>query len=859
MSYESVDPKRLQYLLATGTEPGEIAEFLKSCKKQLIAAGTALHRVSDKREAQISLLASLNGKSARVLAAWMRKRLKVEESIPPETLVAQYHALESAGSKNDRSLAHAYARLGLYYLFKESPPAVWITFLKQPIDSEKDTGQPSDTSTVQANSGKTSAIAAPEQNTSVVPDDQDIQAIAAACDGRLGAQSNLNIWAATCAAIVTLLRRPDADAAEVLKTVPDEAVRNRIAGLLGELRKNWQRRSLDGRGLLVRDPRPVVQLGEIEVEGAQVLGRCSKETVSGTAAFVEPYALLIGSELWSLDRNTARELFPERGQIIGFPGPAYPMVGELATWVVETFESEQPIKLRIRSRGVSAFTVIDIPVPSTEPDAIREALKSGWPSPVTGLLFRLSDGLLIKAPGEGRDYLRYNYDTPLLAWHSATGWRVSGQVVVLGPLPPHDTQLDCSDLGTVLKNVLEDASEVESWPQLSRGHVRIIVEYIRTQGGLSEKRLKRLEAELDAFVDKKEGLENVVSLVLKSDKVKAEVDAAKQKVVEDFEASRSELLEARGRLEEHIKQLNTACTRLEEQKKQIASEVGSSVRKAFDKAKAHGLEAVSEFAVFEALFEARERGPEVKPTTSSETTSVSVTLETIPREPGDLPAILKANGINVADSHSIARLVLRALPTGIPVALTGNGASYVVTRIAQTVSQRSCAVIDVGVGLYHSKQFTGVLESIPSDADVVVIRGANCSDFTVYGTSIEAVILDRLSGSRPDARTLLFAFAEGPSSLPIPAFLLETCLLIDITWLNEGRRADDVLFAELAEGLECARRSGAGRLKLDRMKAILAACQEGEGIGTAAATILFRNLEEGTLKETKRVLDGAAD
>lgn len=852
MSYLDVDRHRLRYLLSIGSKDGEISEFFKSCKSQLINSGAALHKLSDKKEARIDFLCRLSGKAADVYAKWIRSRLTIEQSILPEALIAQFKALERTDVKPDVEILHAHARLGLFYLYRDTPSPVWLTFLRSKIGDareEDDEDNELESHEIATERAAPSAIVAalPIDQRHDVPNSRAISKIVEALETghwQVDADPNGNSdWIYLSVAIARLWRDPDMVSAKALKAPLDAPVQNEISEQLVELRNSWLSRIRGPEGLALKDPQPVSILGDIDGDRVQVLGRCVSETATATAAFVEPYGLLVGDEVFDLDRDSARELFPATGQIIGFPGSSYPAVGEFGTFITERYQSGQPIKFRVRTRGSTAYTVIKLPASSSDPDAVRESLKA-LPGPLLNdALFKLSDGILLKTNTDERDLRHYNFDTPLLAWRKLSGWRVGDREIVLAPLPPADTRLDCSDLATVLKNIIDDQKAIEDWPKLTRANVRALIEYVRDQESLlSERRLRRLERELDTFVQSREGLEAVVNSVLQSDQVRSEFESAKQNVVREYEASRADLLKGRQGLENDLKQLKAAKLRLQDDTKKMASEVATAVSKAFEKAQSNGLESLANVALFQALIGGKPAlAPE--PMIASRSTDSRISVEHFGPRAEAAEDILRHIGIRTAEARSIAALLREAAAVGLSIGLQGTAASYIGKRLAAGFTKSHCAIVDVYIGKINRLDIVTALSELGPEVDLVLFRAANYSDFSAYGVDIESELLDKLSGDiSAKSRTFMFSFENGPAALPVPRILRQACLILDLDWLSRGPQEVSVDGALIEERMEASKQIGVGKLKIEAIRKLTRSLESKEGIGEFWMNVVHNNL-----------------
>lgn len=859
MSYQAVDAIRLRYLIGMGTEPGEVSEFFKSCKPKLLAAGATLHRLSDRKDARIEFLARASGKAADVFALWMRKRLSIAPEMLPAALVAQFRALEESGVTEDPKTAHSHARLGLYYLYKESPPEEWIEFLKSPtsakpgaIRRKADPAKGAENNVTNPNgvddggNGGKEVGRRPVGAAGAMPTENDVSQIAALMAGDVTDSadtiSSSNPWLLAVGAVARLRQNPELEPMKLLEGLSEEETRTRIAKSLEFVRARLRATEPVAHGLEIRHPRLMPILAEVDAHHAHVVGRCTNETPNGTAAFVEPLAVADGDEILELDRRAALSLFPETGKLIGFPGPAYPTVGEIGLFSVERYQSNQPIKLRIRDRTATIYKVVNLGVRSSEPDAVREAVKSFANPSQSACIFRLSDGLLVRPQGDEHDLRQYNFETPLRAWRSLRAWRIAGYDLVVGPLPPADTLLDCSDLSTVLKSLLDDSKAIEGWPRLSPTNVRALMDYAREhRTGVSQQRLERLGRELEAFVSERDGLSSIVATVLGSEAVRKEIDEAKARVVKDYENSRTDLLKAKRNLEEDLTNLKAARARMKEESKRLSSDMAAAVRKAFHKAQESGVETLAQAAVFSAFvgFQNTDSAVTANSRSTRQFTAVAVAVA---RASGSAPSEeLHLSGIRTAEARSIAFVTSRALELGLSVGFKGVGAGYIANRLGAALSRSQVGIIDVGIGLYSRVEFDEALVNLPEEADLILIRGANSSDFSVYGGTIEAEVISRLRGDGNTARSLIFAFESGPSALPLPRVLEDGCLIIDLGWLDLPGAQVGLTTEALRDALQTAARTGIVRLKCNALAKLLVECDAGASIGNFWIEILARN------------------
>jgi len=834
VSYRGTNAKRLELLFGSGMEPRELSDMLRATKTKLLAAGAKLHKVSSKFDDRVRFLARIDGKPADVVADWIRKNIEADESLAPEALVAQFEVLERSGGKLKREQASVFARTGLRYLFSDTPPEAWITFLATPI-------------------GKARADADLRKGGAAQPDEQtegsrdaidaetveDLAEVLETTATRSPEASRPRTAAGVALRILSeLYREPKSDVAEVV--LPDEAgvLGDGVIELIAKRAASWRSR-VPQRGLRRQVPRDVSELGQIDGDGAEIVGVCTGQTPAGTAVFVEPLAIVVGSDLWALNGSAAQKIFYETGQVIGFPGTRglkLPEVEEIGIWTVKHYGTPQSIKFRLQKPGRAFYSVMDIPFSSGEPDHVRIAI-SRTDLPKGGRsLFHLADDSVVKPKGDVSQHSAHAFDEPLDAWKTIEAWEVARRKIVLAPLPPPDHLVDCSDLTAVLRRLISQADVAAKLPQMSQAQTRAFLESLEsTSTGLTRARLDRLRAELERFVEDRNGLEGVLELLLANTRVKDELARVKQKVVDDFEKSRTDLIGKKTQLEQEIRRLAAKRKELQDQESETASKMSQAVKKAFERAKATGLETLAESAVFGAILNARD--------TQAAQQHVSDRLSAALVEPiaDDRGQCLRELGFRAADAQGIHAFAVSALAHGLAVGLVGSGSNLAATALGRSIASRKCAIVDVGVGVLTGGSLRECLGVAEKDADVIVLRSVNCSDFYAYGADAEWRIVERLNRPERGPRFVL-GFADGPSSLPVAQVLEDLCLLIDLSVVASSVDRDAASVDELLDEADSSGRRPFQRLRNRVLRQVVAQIRGGDVDEALLARIAEANL-----------------
>lgn len=813
MTYRGANIKRLEFLLSSGLEPRELADLYKATRPKLLAAGAKLHKVSKKREDRIRFFARLDGRPADVVADWIANHVDGDIDLLPEALVAQFKAVEESGGTLKDDQAAKFARAGLRYLYMPEPPSVWVAFLATPI------GQATDKTQQGASREDAGTDEGAESETplsvEVVAEIADIVESSASAKPR-------NVDLLSPAAIATRLlidlhKDPSLDIAEIASSHEQALLGVAAINAVASRAESW-RSAKQHFGLRRQECRDVSELSDLDGDGAQIVGICVGRTPVGSAVFVEPLGVVIGRDIWALDKGTSMRLFPESGKVIGFSntrGLRLPEVGEFGIWTVERYATPQAIKVRLRQIGAPFFNIVEIPFSAKEPDSVRVALRKADVPKGGRPLFLLKDDKLVKPQGDVADLPGYGFDEPLEAWRSMNGWIVGDRTLVVAPLPPPDHMLDCADLTVVLKKLIGQADIVAKLPAMTRAQVRSFLEAVEASGaGLTGTRLRRIDAELEGFLEDRARLASVVDVLLDHPRVEEELQKVKQRFVDAFEESRADLVAKKAQLEEEIHRLGAKKKEIQDQSAESAAKVSQAIRKAFEKAKAAGIDTLAEAAVIGAIVGPMEGG------TGAPIPDKRLRYALAESSEGQGVQTLRELGFRMTDAKFVMALAETALTRGMSLGLTGPGSSLIAARLGKSLSAGKCAIIDIGVGVLSSAEFDDLLAIAEREATVIVIRGVNCSDFSAYGIRLEERLVDRLNhaASTPG---FICAFADGPTALPIPQMLRDLCLILDMSAYEGSAEAIDVQLDELLEEPDVERQRPARRLKNRVLKKVL--------------------------------------
>ena len=348
------------------------------------------------------------------------------------------------------------------------------------------------------------------------------------------------------------------------------------------------------------------------------------------------------------------------------------------------------------------------------------------------------------------------------------------------------------------------------------------IDAIQTGGyGLTRSRLDRLQKELSTFIADREHLTHIVAALMTETTVQAGLENAKNEVVADFERSKTELLSKRDSLQREVRQLESSKRKVHEQIKEEASEVSLAVRTAFEKAKNAGIETLAQAAVFESVMTSPRRLEATsKASGSLELTEARLSHLFLERSPDDAIGHLRSIGFRASDAQLLYGLSSLSIDKGLAIAIIGTGANVLATALARLSTNARVAVVDIGIGLMSPHSMAEALNAIGSEADTVVLRGANCSDFSAYGVNLEECMVRRLTDPKQLPK-LYFSMSRGPSSLPVDATIADSALLIDLSLIGAPETGVASRIDDISERLDGSGRSALGRLKAAALRAVV--------------------------------------
>jgi hypothetical protein len=265
----------------------------------------------------------------------------------------------------------------------------------------------------------------------------------------------------------------------------------------------------------------------------------------------------------------------------------------------------------------------------------------------------------------------------------------------------------------------------------------------------------------------------LIGELMKSPAVLEDIERRKIQAVEDaksnIESERrtlTNLRAERGTLEKSIERLRT-------EGESQARSIRAAVLKAFEGAKAKGIEGLGEAALWQALTGTSPERNKPAPTSRRREDSFGamppVALTTL--EPSGAPLADELRSIGLADD--ICRVYCVALEVatrcGLPIVTEGPGAYAIAQKVALSMSRATLTRAEIPLGLISGSAVEKILGK--TLVKPLFFANANLSDMSLYAPWLLQEISERffLPASRDPMAPLILSGATGPAALPWPA------------------------------------------------------------------------------------------
>ena len=665
-------------MLERGTESHELERCLNDSRKPLIAAGAKADNLPKGLSQQAGFVESLSVKAEDLVCSWFKKNADFstcgDAGAAAEKLFAEPDCSDSTVW---RSVLHAF-------ILRERPPAValWLSGADAPAS--------------QIAPGGTALVGA-------VADVADADLLLSIAEGKEPADIQGTIPMFLAGAIAAA--KGDTNVAESwvgkLASHSDPSghtLADTIAALL---------RHSSPTARPTQAPLLAAQMA-VEVDQLPFIGVVKKILPSGQL-FVSLAALKVDGAFHEVSPALARQIFPETGDATVFPSVVHKdfMEGEVGVWTAVRRGPEHATRCAVEKCLPRPFLPVRIPLPSTEPDAVRTwMLHSYTPSPLHQPLFFLSDGLALRLPSGQYDPGRVDFDIPLDGYRDVNWIELAGSgISFVADLPANVEKLDCAPPATLVKRLFRKLKEVEGAPSLAKAEVQALSDLAGANHGALGSQLHRALAGLRVAVDAKALLQESAAELLAVPAVQEIIEMEKRRVadvqtaqVQQAQESLNYVAKRKQALEGELELLRNSIRQETDERKKAARQQEADLlrrlRAAFEKASQEGAETLAQAAVVRALLlpastnESAEKAVDALVCASTSVPSavpVLAGVKTVESVRG-LRRSVEACASFTGLSELLLTYAVAAARSSPVIALTGSGTSAVVRTLADVLA-----------------------------------------------------------------------------------------------------------------------------------------------------------------------------
>lgn len=770
MTYCSIDRQRFTYLLKLGTDEFELRKFFADNRVQLIQRGAKVQNLPHGHATRIRVIVNeLPMSTDEVLRNWFSENLSMSDPETPEKIIETFKLHEEMEESPDETLARRLARSCLVHIFGESPSTALLEFLRSPIGG------------IEAKTRRDAA---------------DAMTLDPPSKPFLDSEKLASV-------LVALIQGQDVD--KYLEGLPRD-----VAGLVAGLQAGAKGRlkeahdSLEGLSVgshshaalkqfleqqaarpLKANPQGAVVMpfetfsGPFEYETDEVLAYCTN-AASANAVFVQPMAVLRAGKAQRLTNEARRELFPVNGDVMAFPGQAYPRQphrGEVGAWRVEEHPTEKATHFHLKVESRKVYEVFNVPFPSTDYDSVREFLKEHAETrgavQLQQPLFVLRDGLLVGGRAEKPDLAKDDtYEAGLLSWNALAVVALEGRMFCVGPLPKEHGIYECASIGVSIRKLLRPYMGSGKAPVgLTRAQLSELVQFLTShESDLTPARMQRIRSELGHIGETQEGLEALAQELLAHPLVKERVEHLVREAAQKQNSEKAEIQGDIARLKKERDEWNERIHKQKEEHRSLRENTVKVVRAAFEKARTDSVGTLAELAVFQGLTGGVNQGAgHLAPQPSvREFTKVST---------GVAP-ILQQFGVSPRKASAFAAVGQLAASLGLILCVRGMASRLVVEQWAQTIGKG--ILIDANIGLVDDGPLKGYFNGT-SQPEVVAILDANLSALDIYARPISDAVMGALvKGGAEPPTAVLFSLTESVGQLPLPRSIEGLSVSLDL-------------------------------------------------------------------------------
>lgn len=775
MTYCAIDKERLAYLLRQGTDEYELRKFFVDCRVKLIQRGAKVQNLPHGDTARIRVIVNeLPGTADDVLRAWFAENLTMSDPEAPESIIETFRLHEEYGEDIDEESAKRLSRSSLVHLFSEQPSGILLEFLRSPIGGRAAVVE-----------GAVIAPFPPEFK--AIPDLEHLAQLLLALFQGQDVDKYLDRVPADLAGLITGLqaaakgRMTEAHAA--LQAMPIDSP---VRGKLDQFIKQQEARPLKAgpRGVAV------VQFdsfdGSFDHDTDEILGYCTNAT-SPNAVFVQPMAVLRAGVGQRLANEARRELFPANGDVMAFPGPAFPRQprrGEVGVWRVEEHATDKATHFHLKAETRKVYELLDVPFPSTDYDSVREFIRelaeTRGVAQLQQPLFVLSDGLIVGARTEKPNLsMDESFESGLLSWNELGVSRFEGRMFCIGPLPKEHGIYECSSIGVSIRKLLRPyVGSGKALVGLTKGQFSELVQHIEShETDLTAGRLQRIRSELDLLEQSQEGLQALVQELFAHSSVRQRIDELVKEAAEKHVLEKTQIQSDITRLKKERDEWEQKVQKQKDEHKKLRDETTKVVRAAFEKARTESVGTLAELAIFQELTGVTNQ--------DGSPTVFQPSIREFSKLPTDAATSLQKLGISARRASAFALVGELVAKTGLILCVRGMASRLVVEQWAKSMGKG--ILIDATVGLIDDAPIKRYFAS--TWPEVVAVLDANLSPLDIYARPVsDAVIAGLVNGGKRTAG--LFSMSDSIGHLPLPRSFERLSLSIDLDANYEFETSD---------------------------------------------------------------------
>lgn len=770
MTYRGVDSDRLEELIANGITDDELHAFFKSNRNALILARDKQNTPSDTEDA-IRRVLRFTDKAHSIFARWISKQPHSCPEFLRTQLVPRFTSIDHEGVRFSKTEFSQLCRCGLVELYSDNPQPEWLEFLKN--------GNNPPAETADNNVSKTGTVYQPvsenglENFLRVTRGELKPSEIE---DSTLRFLAEIHAIGVGNSTIEPTVWPDEFSKYDRLRTLVLETVKTNAARASAQI---------SAKGVVAEGPTEREYDRQIDYSGYLIVATRAKFRVN-KPYFLDVEGIIDNGEIFTLSDRDLTTALPEEGRLILFQESGIePAIGEPLAYHVERRQTEYSIKVAARKVERCMAPIVYVPHKSTEPDHVRAWLKEFATRSRTSMaVFVLDDGLCIKAKVDPlQRIVQPEFDWQFDSWLSIRAFELSSGAFALLPIHAEPNQYDCAPLAVSARSLLKSLSERKTI-SLTNRQLSDIASHIRDEETNSkDARLARVALKLEGLSRADDEYGTLIEELMRSRVVLEDIERRKVQAVEDAKTSIESERRALTNLRTERGTLEKTIERLKTEGESQARSIRAAVLKAFEAAKAKGIEGLAEAALWQALTaSAPERS---KPASTSRRREdsfgapPSVAITTF--EPSGTPLFDELRSIGLADD--ICRIYSAALEVaarcGLPIVTEGPGAYAIAQKVALSVARATITRAEIPLGLISGSAFERLLGK--TLVKPLLLTNANLSDMCLYAPWLLQEISERflLPPSRDPMAPLILSGATGPAALPWPAEIAQLSVFFD--------------------------------------------------------------------------------